>query len=325
MACHEGGGGGGGDEGNVLWDTKVCSPFCFGLPPVRRRISSHDSLPSLKNSALLSYAVGILVCLGLKNMVACGVRKAYGSRSGGRGDPGPETHAQHVSGEILLLNKHLLTCSLTCLLTETHVQRASRVNTATFLRSRSESTSQFSALALNKPSSSSSFLLLRSTAELVFYIWVARSRSESSSFTASALNKPSSSSSSSGPVRPSAALRDSVLCLPTDIHSLFVNKLLLLLLLLRLAGMLSDMPADRDASSTRIAKFCGYLHVLFSPSLASQSGPARVPRMSEHAYQARVHVLFPPAGLLYVACKRRVDNTCVGGGRGAGCCLGVGG
>ena len=27
-----------------------------------------------------------------------------------------------------------------------------------------------------------------------------------------------------GPVRPAAALRDSVLCLPTDIHSLFVNK-----------------------------------------------------------------------------------------------------
>ena len=36
-----------------------------------------------------------------------------------------------------------------------------------------------------------------STAELVFYTWVARSRSESSSFTASALNKLSSSSSSS--------------------------------------------------------------------------------------------------------------------------------
>ena len=28
-----------------------------------------------------------------------------------------------------------------------------------------------------------------------------------------------------GPVRPAAALRASVLCLPTDIHSLFVNKL----------------------------------------------------------------------------------------------------
>ena len=27
-----------------------------------------------------------------------------------------------------------------------------------------------------------------------------------------------------GPVRPAAALRNSVLCLPTDIHSLFVNK-----------------------------------------------------------------------------------------------------
>ena len=27
-----------------------------------------------------------------------------------------------------------------------------------------------------------------------------------------------------GPVRPAAALRDSVLCLPTDIQSLFVNK-----------------------------------------------------------------------------------------------------
>ena len=27
-----------------------------------------------------------------------------------------------------------------------------------------------------------------------------------------------------GPVRQAAALRDSVLCLPTDIHSLFVNK-----------------------------------------------------------------------------------------------------
>ena len=27
-----------------------------------------------------------------------------------------------------------------------------------------------------------------------------------------------------GPVRPAAALRASVLCLPTDIHSLFVNK-----------------------------------------------------------------------------------------------------
>ena len=27
-----------------------------------------------------------------------------------------------------------------------------------------------------------------------------------------------------GPVRPAAALRDSVLCLPTDIHSLLVNK-----------------------------------------------------------------------------------------------------
>ena len=27
-----------------------------------------------------------------------------------------------------------------------------------------------------------------------------------------------------GPVRPAAALRDSVLCLPTDIHSVFVNK-----------------------------------------------------------------------------------------------------
>ena len=37
----------------------------------------------------------------------------------------------------------------------------------------------------------------RSTAEQVFYTWVAQSRSGSSSFTASALNKPSSSSSSS--------------------------------------------------------------------------------------------------------------------------------
>ena len=37
----------------------------------------------------------------------------------------------------------------------------------------------------------------RSTAEQVFYTWVARSRSGSSSFTASALNKASSSSSSS--------------------------------------------------------------------------------------------------------------------------------
>ena len=36
-----------------------------------------------------------------------------------------------------------------------------------------------------------------STAEQVFYTWVARSRSGCSSFTASALNKPSSSSSSS--------------------------------------------------------------------------------------------------------------------------------
>jgi hypothetical protein len=36
-----------------------------------------------------------------------------------------------------------------------------------------------------------------STSSLVFYTWVARSRSGSSSFTASALNKPSSSSSSS--------------------------------------------------------------------------------------------------------------------------------
>ena len=89
----------------------------------------------------------------------------------------------------------------------------------------------------------------RSTAEQVFYTWVARSRSGSSSFTASALNKPSSSSSSSsssasllllarsrsesssqftalaynssssssspyaGPVRPAAALCDRVLCL----------------------------------------------------------------------------------------------------------------
>ncbi len=37
----------------------------------------------------------------------------------------------------------------------------------------------------------------RSTAEQVFYTWVARSRPGSSSFTASALNKLSSSSSSS--------------------------------------------------------------------------------------------------------------------------------
>ena len=94
----------------------------------------------------------------------------------------------------------------------------------------------------------------RSTAGLVSYTWVARSRSGSSSFTALALNKPSSSlnkpSSSSatlcqrppvsavqraesggmvlvayaGPVRPAAALRDSVLCSLTDIHSLFINK-----------------------------------------------------------------------------------------------------
>ena len=35
-----------------------------------------------------------------------------------------------------------------------------------------------------------------------------------------------------GSVHPAAALRDSVLCLPTDIHSLLVNKPLLLLLLL---------------------------------------------------------------------------------------------
>ena len=33
-----------------------------------------------------------------------------------------------------------------------------------------------------------------------------------------------------GPVRPAAALRDSVLCLPTDIHSLLLLLLLLLLL-----------------------------------------------------------------------------------------------
>jgi hypothetical protein len=47
-----------------------------------------------------------------------------------------------------------------------------------------------------------------STAELVFYTWVARSRSGSSSFTASALNKlpSSSSSSSSSPTVPAAEL-----------------------------------------------------------------------------------------------------------------------
>ena len=55
-------------------------------------------------------------------------------------------------------------------------------------RSRSESTSQFTALALNKPSSSSA----------PSSSWVARSRSESTSqFIASVLNKLSSSSSSS--------------------------------------------------------------------------------------------------------------------------------
>ena len=41
----------------------------------------------------------------------------------------------------------------------------------------------------------------RSTAGLVSYTWVARSRSGSSSFTALALNKPSSSSSSSSSFR----------------------------------------------------------------------------------------------------------------------------
>ena len=57
-------------------------------------------------------------------------------------------------------------------------------------RSRSESTPQFTALALNKPSSSSS--------SSSSYTWVALSRSESTSqFTALALNKPSFSSSSS--------------------------------------------------------------------------------------------------------------------------------
>ena len=42
----------------------------------------------------------------------------------------------------------------------------------------------------------------RSTAELVFYTWVARSRSGSSSFTASALNKLSSSSTKPPPPPP---------------------------------------------------------------------------------------------------------------------------
>ena len=86
----------------------------------------------------------------------------------------------------------------------------------TVARLRSESTSQFTALALNKPSSSSSKLSLllllhditvqwhgeiggsrpreRSTAGPVSYTQVARSRSESTSqFTALALDKPSSS------------------------------------------------------------------------------------------------------------------------------------
>ena len=38
-----------------------------------------------------------------------------------------------------------------------------------------------------------------------------------------------------GPVRPAAALRDSVLCLPTDIHSLFVNNDYIANALLRLS------------------------------------------------------------------------------------------
>ena len=57
-----------------------------------------------------------------------------------------------------------------------------------------------------------------------------------------------------GPVCPAAVLRDSVLCLPTDIHSLFVNKpsssstfLLLLLLLSGSATRQRVVPTDRHS------------------------------------------------------------------------------
>ena len=60
-----------------------------------------------------------------------------------------------------------------------------------------------------------------------------------------------------GSVRPAAALRDSVLCLPTDIHSLLVNKpssstFLLFLLLLLLLLLLC--PNSRDFLFPEIRK-----------------------------------------------------------------------
>jgi len=76
-----------------------------------------------------------------------------------------------------------------------------------------------------------------STVEQVFYTRIARSRSGSSSFTALApeytellllLHRGGMvlvTSTYAGPVRPAAALHDSVLCLTTDnIHSLLVNN-----------------------------------------------------------------------------------------------------
>ena len=52
-----------------------------------------------------------------------------------------------------------------------------------------------------------------------------------------------------GPVRPAAALRDSVLCLPTDIHSLLVNK----------------PSSSSSSSSTGRKRLSSFIFPLFSP------------------------------------------------------------
>ena len=62
-----------------------------------------------------------------------------------------------------------------------------------------------------------------------------------------------------GPVRPAAALRDSVLCLPTDIHSLFVNK-----------------PSSSSSSSSSCVMS------LKPPKLIPQGGGSHVARPGDH-------------------------------------------
>ena len=111
-----------------------------------------------------------------------------------------------------------------------------------------------------------------------------------------------------GPVRPAAALRDSVLCLPTDIHSLFVNKP---------SSSSSSSAAPCISPSPSISPCSSHLSPSLSLSLtlprpSSVSPPHHTPRTISSALflpptPSPSH--FPPSSSLHPPPRKQDTNT----------------